>query len=382
MQFTARPFEPEDRDGFNRVRSRVYRTGELIPASENLIGEDATATVVEHDGVIVGAASALDFRCTLFDAELRAAAVAAVGVVPEFRRSGAGSALMEFSNRHLREAGYEAAVLYPFRGGYYRRFGYEYCGIKQKISVRPGTLKGIRADLAIRECSPEELGAFEPVYTAFARKFNGMNLRNGPQWQRALGMERPFTVYVAGHPAEAYAFVRLDGTFWVPQGIREFAWTSRRGYLSMLSFFQGFLMNKTEVSWWEPLNGPFLEEFYEQNLDCKTDGATMFRILDVEGCLRKLSPAGSGSISLKVIDPGIPENEGPWRVEFKDGDVSVERTDDAATVLTVGELAQLVFGWPGIDRMLSCGRIVLDPSSESDFKRFFQSRDVYCIDWF
>lgn len=382
MQFLARPYAPDDREAFNRVRSRVYRTGETISQDENLLGEDATATVVELNGEIVGSATALDFRCSLLDRELRTAAVAAVGVVPEHRRSGAGATLMSFSNRYYRDLGFEAAVLYPFRGSWYRRFGYEYCGIKHRITVRPGVLPAMPCDLAIREVSQDVVRALEPVYERFARRFNGMNLRNSAQWSRALGMDKPFTVYVAGDPIEAYALVRLDGTFWIPQSIREFVWVTRRGYLSMLGFFQGFLMNKSEVDWWEPFNGPFLSEFYEQSLSCKTDGATMFRLLDVPACLRKISPTGSGSFSVYVIDDEIPENEGPWKVEFMNGQVNVEPAGEADITCTVGEMSQLVLGWPGASHLIAQGRVIADESTKMAIEAAFRNRDVYCIDWF
>lgn len=382
MQFRARPFQTEDREGFNRVRSRVYRTGEAISPDENLIGEDATATVVELNGEIVGSATALDFNCTFFDSELRTAAVAAVGVVPEHRRSGAGGELMAYSHRHYRDLGFHAAVLYPFRGSYYRRFGYEYCGIKNKVTVRPGILPQLQGGLPIRELSQHDIGLLKPVYERFARSYNGMNLRNSAQWSRALGMDKPSTVYAAGDPIEAYAFVRLDGTFWIPQNIREFVWATRNGYLTMLSFFHSFLMNKSEVDWWEPLNSPLLGEFFDQSISCKAEGATMFRLLDVQESLSRCRPAGSGRFSLRVIDDHIPENEGPWRVEYSDGNVSVQPSNEADLTCSIGELTQLLLGWPGAAVMTAQGRLCVDSAGLADLQKFFRARDVYCLDWF
>src|SRR6476619_1643826 len=123
-QITVRPFQEEDREAFFHVRSMTYNDGKPIPP-EDQVFKTTRGYVGAVDGRIAGVFSVLDFTCTRGTTVVRDAAVAGVAVLPEYRMTGIGSAMMSESLKLFRSEGIPMASLYAFRESYYRRFGYE-----------------------------------------------------------------------------------------------------------------------------------------------------------------------------------------------------------------------------------------------------------------
>lgn len=280
--FQVRPYEPKDREGFGHVRSRVYRGGDPVRAEETILRDDSTGYVVEAHGQIVGAATVLDMTCSRNGTMHRCAGVAAVAVLPEWRGSGAGSALMRGLIPLMREAGFEVSTLHPFRDTWYRRYGYVGVGMRLDIRCSSDRLPSLPPDLPVREIAVSELDRLAPVCLAFSQQYNGYNLRTADQWWRTVGGDTPMAIYVCGDPVEAYAVVRLKGDFWVDQEIREFQWSTDRGYRSMLAFFKTLAMNKSAVKWMEPGDSPYFAHYYDRGASVELLGPVMFRLLDAD----------------------------------------------------------------------------------------------------
>ena len=280
--FQVRAYEPKDREGFGHVRSRVYRGGDPVRPDESILRDDSTGYVVEVDGQIVGAATVLEMTCSRMGELHRCAGVAAVAVLPEWRGSGAGSALMRGLIPLMREAGFLVSSLHPFRDTWYRRFGYVGVGMRLDIRCPADRLPNLAVELPIREIEAERYELLEPVCQAFAQHYNGYNIRTSDQWWRTLGGDSPMAVYLCGDPVEAYAIIRLKGDFWVDQEIREFQWSTERGYRSMLAFFKTLAMNKSAVKWMEPGDSPYFAEFFDRGASVELLGPVMFRLLDAD----------------------------------------------------------------------------------------------------
>ncbi len=361
----------------------TYRGGEPILPDEKLLREDNLASVVEQDGRIVGACTVLDMSSTRGGATLRTAGVAGVGVVPEARASGVGGALMTEVLRHYRDAGFVLASLYPFRASYYRKFGYAYVGKRIRVTCPEYRFPRIDAPLPISMIAPEEHKKVRECYGAFARRYAGMNLRSEAMWWRQLGGDTPFAVYGAGDPIEGYVAIRLAWDFWEPQEVREVAWSTPGGYLSALSLIGSIGINKTEVAWFEPGDGPFLTEYYDYPGKASIDRPIMFRVLDVPGALSELRPEGSGEFTIAVHDDQVPENFGPWRVRFSDGSVEVAPAAAADIDLDIRPFSQAVLGEPSFSDVLERGHIRSGSASGLEAAALLlPARSAYCMDFF
>src|SRR5436309_7767449 len=126
----VRAYEPRDDEAFRHVRAMTFRGGEGVKPDEKLLRSDCLAYVAELNGETVAATTVIDMTATLGEHALRCAGLAAVGVLPEHRRGGIGTALMNIVLPLLRAEGFAIASLYPFSAAYYRKFDYAYCGTR------------------------------------------------------------------------------------------------------------------------------------------------------------------------------------------------------------------------------------------------------------
>lgn len=345
-EIVVRPYEPRDQEQTFHVRAMTYNSGQPIPL-EQQVYKTSTPFVGEVDGQIVGTFVILDLNCTRGPGVAwKTGGIAGVAVLPEARQSGVGSAMMRWGLRHMRENGYVLAALYAFRESYYRRFGYEVCGMRYRITCPNARLPRHKSELPIRRLSVDQLGEIKPCHDAFCRARSGMNLRNEMHWGRVVNDNR--TIYAAGDPVEAYAIVDHDWTFWVDQPVAEFGWSTRKGYDSMVSFFGSLGINKTSVSWNEPSDSPFLARYMDKGIEVVSEKPIMFRLLDVPTALGSLTCDVSCDFSIGIHDQDLPENSGPWRVESREGKILVTPADRADFDLDIRYAVQAVLGEPSL----------------------------------
>jgi predicted acetyltransferase len=346
------------------VRSLTYRGGEPVGSDEKLIRSDCFAHVAELDGRIVGSSIEIDMRVTRFEDALRCAGVASVGVLPEFRRAGIGGQMMREVLLQCRAQGFALAQLYAFRSGYYRRFGYEHAGTCFEITCPTHRLPRIRSDLHVYQLERERHSQIRGCYESFARRHNGMNLRGDEQWRQQLGGETPFTVYAAGDPVQAYVAVRLNPDFWERQVVREFVWSTPEGYRAGLELLASLGLNKTELQWDEPSDGPFRSLHMEQGVTARAWRPAMFRVLDVPRALSSLRSPKPARFTLEVEDEAVPANRGPWLVETRREGAEVSRCDSATLRMDICALTQAFLGDPSLADLIEQGRVACASDSE------------------
>lgn len=378
----VRPYEDRDERGFHTVLGLTYRNGDTsVPENRS---NDFLPYVAELDGQIVGAFVSLPMTVSRRAASLKCGGVAAVGVAPDCRRGGVGSAMMSWYVQHARQTGTPLAALYAFRETYYRRFGYEVVGKRTRIVVPSDRLPKVAADLPIRRLGWEDWEQLAPCYHAFARERSGLNLRLVPeQWKRILAENKALTIYAFGDPIEAYIAVSHNVAFWVEQGLSEFVWSTPRGYANGLAFLRQLGINKTHVAWFEPSDSPFYAQYLDQGVEAKIERAVMFRVNDVPGALAQLLPEGSGEFSFAIDDPVVPENAGVWRVQWSEGSVRVQPGTHAGFRLSIQAFTQAFMGEPSLADLVRFGVVeVTDPSAVSEANRLLSPTPTVCMDFF
>jgi len=381
---TVRAFEPRDDEAFRHVRAMTFRGGEGVKPEEKLLRSDCLAYVGELDGEIVAATTVIDMTATLGQHALRCAGLAAVAVLPEHRRSGIGTKLMNDVLPLLRAEGFALASLYPYRGSYYRKFGYEYCGTRYQITCPVNRLPKIKSEpLPVRQLDADDRSQIYSCYETFARRYSGMNLRKSEdQWWRVLGGDTPLQVYAVGNPVEGYIVLRLNSDFWETQPVKEFAWNTRRAYDSLLTFFHSLAINKDNIEWREPGDSPFLTESHDPRVKVQVDRQIMYRIVDLPSVLKSVPTVSEGEFSVAAQDNAIPENNGAWHVCFQPEAVHVEKTSNAKMALSIGQLTQAALGEPSLAELAS-NNVPCGPQEDIEqATRFFGSRRTYCTDFF
>ncbi len=348
MALIVRPYEDRDSDGFYHVRDLTYNNGQITPPENR--GKRITADfVAEEDGQIMGAFSVLDLTCTREDrATLKCAGIAGVAVAPAHRHLGVGSAMMAWAVPFLRNQGYQIASLYGFRESFYRKFGYEVCGKRLEMEVPSYRLPRIKPELPVRLLDWQDHREIQACHEAFARRYTAMNVRTDMHWGRVLDDKK--AIYAVGDPVEAYAILEHKIDFWVPQWVNEIAWSSIRGYRSLIAVLSQICINKTALQWYDPADSPYLQMFADQGVEAKDVRRVMYRILDVPGAMSALASREPGAFSMEVKDDLIPENAGCWRVEDNGAQVTCERVDSADLYGDIQAWTVAYLGDPGIQR--------------------------------
>jgi predicted acetyltransferase len=275
------------------------------------------------------------------------------------------------------------ASLYAFREPFYRRFGYEVCGKRLKITCPAARLPKIASQLPIRRLRPEDWRELDGCYSRYAHARSGLSLRTEKLWTRVLAENRPLTIYAAGDPVEAYAVVSHNWAFWSTDHVSDVAWCTRSGYEALFEIFGGLAINKMALSWFEPSDSPFYASYLDQGVEVAVDRPVMYRVCDVPGALRSLRPQGRGEFTLRVRDEVVPETAGPWRVRFSPGTVEVEPCGDAEIDMDIRPFAQAFLGEPGLADLRRAG--VVECTSEAAWvaaSELLPASPVICADFF
>jgi predicted acetyltransferase len=390
MPITIRQYQDADRDAAWDAIVHIY--GDGLPAAPERELPKGRVHVVAMDGSrCVGIYAMLEFDSICRGEKLATGGIAMVGVVPDQRHTGLGKQLMRFSLKDMRERGKKLASLYGFAETYYRQFGYETCGVKLKIECPIRLMPKFESNLPIRRLEASEFHQIEPCYGAFAAARSGMVVRDVVLWDRLFGRSARAsappaekTVYAAGNPVEAYVVVKHAVDFHVPQEIAEVAWSSQAGYEAALTLMRSLGINKSGVTWLEPPDSPFVYRYMASTAQTPVTFTkpTMFRIVDVPGTLQALTGSASCKFTLRVIDPDLPENEGPWLVTAGPNGVAVEPTTSADVEMDIRAFTQACLGDPSFESLLANGQVKSTDHAAREVMKLLPPKSVYCLDFF
>lgn len=349
--------EAEQSD-FTWAYSTVYRQGQVPEAPEDQVPfhDGHHRFIARVDGKVAACYRVWPFRVSRGQAALTQGGIAAVGVMPEYRRLGIGTRMMDWSLGQMRQDGFLTASLYAFRESFYRRSGYELTGRRWNLKCPSGRLPNTPAELEARRIMPEEAAAvLGPCLERFAKQRSGVNYRTPAQWVNRLGRTKPM-IYAVGDPVEAYCWVTTNG-FWETVNASEVTWSTRRGYLSLMAFLRSLCINQSDLVWDEPSDGLFLQEFSDEGLEVKLYRPMMARVLDVPAALTRLKPQESGEFRLSITDRQMPDNNGPWHVRFGPEGVDVSSCDEVDLSMPIEVFSPAFFGEPSLEQLTGNGRV-------------------------
>jgi predicted acetyltransferase len=289
--------------------------------------------------------------------------------------------MMAQSLKLFHQEGIPIASLYAFRESYYRKFGYEVCGSRVKISVPNNRYPKIQPILPIRRLTLSEVGLLQPCYSSFCHQRSGMNLRTEAHWNRVVGKDT--SIYAAGDPIEAYLIVNHQWQFWEGQTISELIWTTERGYDAILSMAASIGINKNSIDWYEPSDGPYISRYFDQGVKANVERLVMYRVIDVPESLRAMRNKHKGEFTLAIDDSILQENSGPWHVSFSADGTRVERTKSAQIRMTIGRFTQALLGEPSLNDMIRNGTVCCENREAlHSMELLLPPSPTYCTDFF
>lgn len=311
------------------------------------------------NGVPAFAAIVCDYPTFWMGEVVRGAGVAAVATLPEFRGGGIGQQMMDRLVELMGEASYELASLYGFRESFYRKSGFEGCGWRWKITCPAHQLPNVGGDLEPREIEVANLDEIFGCYRQFAARFNGSCDRTAEHWKRRLGKKAP-QIYAVGEPVEGYLWANPFG-FWNDLEIGEIAWTTDRGYRSLLNLMRTMAINKSSVIWNEPPESAFGRRFVDGAVEMVKHRPTMFAVIDPESLLTRLG-VEFDQFSFEFMGRTI--GSGPR--------VDINRL----------QLAQVLMGSPNLDEMVEWGEVTGNAGAMEYLRKYLKPKPVCCMEFF
>ena len=328
---------------------------------------------------LVGGGAAYSFQMTVpGGAQVAAAGVTMVGVMPTHRRQGVLRALMARQLADVRANGEALAALWASEGSIYQRFGYGLGTLNGAIDLerdraafrRPaggaGSVQLLDADTA--------RPALERIYDAVRSQTPGFYERSSAWWDVLLadpeyrrgGASRRYNAVLSrsGEPV-GYVLYRIKSD-WIETGpantlfVVELMGVDADAVEGVWRYAFGVdLMSRIRARR-GPADHPLLLLLAEpRRLQLRVTDGMWIRIVDVPAALAARGYAADGSIVLEVIDEFMPECGGRWRLTVTDRRGHAEATADAADLqMDVHDLGAVYMGGFSFASLGRAGRTV------------------------
>jgi predicted acetyltransferase len=162
---------------------------------------------VAHEGdAIVGHAFLFPLEAWFGGVRVRVAGIASIGVAPEARGRGVGSAMLEHLCRTAAARGDAVAVLYAFRQGFYARAGFAAASSYRRLRMHPASIPWrAQPELRVRAPVGADRPSIEACWEHVAKRRTGSLVRGERAWEHRVADERRVWLVVEGaHGVEGY----------------------------------------------------------------------------------------------------------------------------------------------------------------------------------
>jgi predicted acetyltransferase len=181
---------------FPDLRSREVR---LRNFTQNPLGDrsDLWVAVTVAPEVVVAHAFLFRLKAWFGGVLVPMGGIASVGVAPEARRRGVGSALIGHLHAVSFERGDVLTVLYPFRQSFYARMGYVTTSNYRRLRVSPASIPW-SAERSARAAVGADRPALQACWNAAGARRSGTLARGERLWEARLADERRMFFVVEG----------------------------------------------------------------------------------------------------------------------------------------------------------------------------------------
>lgn len=360
----ARAF-PGERSAEQRVRH--LETGGVFGGIES-------TWIAERGDRIAGAFRAYALTQHMHGAAYRMMGLASVAVDESARRRGIGRDLCEHAIRIARERGDVLSVLYPFRPAFYHSLGWGMTGELHAYRFRPEALGEVGRGSVVVRAAPDDAAAIAACYDRVAPELNGMIARTPRIWRSHLEGDSTHAYITGNGSVRGYMIVRF-GRSSAPEDrplyVREIVaadheareallgWISAQRDTWRLIQYEATPDERFAHRLAEPRTPGFHPARYLWAPVARIIRGPMLRVLDTRAALEKRvrwGPAAPLSFGLHLLDELVPENEGPFAVDYDGSRATVKRGTARPTLrMPMTAFAQVFAGELRVREALNLG---------------------------
>jgi predicted acetyltransferase len=374
MALTFRTAREADLDRVLEVHTSAFpdprgREARVRNFTRNPLGrfEDLWVACEGDAGAIVGHAFLFPLEAWFGGVRVRVAGIASIGVAPEGRGRGVGSAVLEHLCRTAAARGDAVAVLYAFRQGYYARAGFATASSYRRLRLHPGSLpRRAPADLPARAAAGEDRPAIEACWESAARRRTGSLVRGERAWDHRLADERRVWLVVEGTQGVegyvAWSLVQSEPHAQTVLVVDEMAARSAAAERSLWSLVGAQRDQVSEVrvdvAGDDPIDRALVDGDEGRFGDAQVEhvlgevaAGPMVKVLGVEAGLSARGWAAEGSLVLEV-------DGARYRLSVKDGRAAVEASrEEPLLVLDGRALSAIAYGALGVGDAARLGMV-------------------------
>ena len=274
--------------------------------------------------------------------------IAAVGIAPEYRGSGAAIALIEKTLQELYHQEVPISVLYPATQRLYRKAGYEQGGSYCTWKISTDNIQVKELSLLLQSVDPQNYLIFQDLYQQQAKFTHGYLNRHPAIWQGLTQPDARETVYgyLMGDKDQPQGYIIFtqertqNGTI---LKVRDWTMLTKAAIQTFWSFIANHRSQIDQVQWKSSLVDSLTLLLPEQTAKITQNQRWMLRIIDVVKALemRGYPPGISTELHLAVKDDLLPANDGKFILSVADGRGEVTKGGKGELQLDIKGLAPL-----------------------------------------
>jgi len=361
--------------------------------------------VGELDGALVASLVLYPFHAYVRGERLALTGIGSVAVSPEHRRRGIADALLRSTLGEMRARGDAWSMLYPFRGEFYRRFGWGLVETPTLLSLPPALLPASNEAHHVRRMRTADRPLIQALYEKVVQQRGHWALARRPAWweRRLWGYEGEWLVHERA-PGDVDGYVQLqvdssDGPWKLVITVNELVAATPEAHRGLVGYLSTQRDQAVEVVMATAADAAWATELAdaanlrgEMKLGVLRSAGhagygAMLRVLDVKAALETLpvDPDARGDVVLEVRDATLPANAGPWRVTAREGGLEVRAEGDANATKTprlacsADVLASLVAGSLSPVRAVETGLLESTHGAAERVEPWFRARAVFLM---
>jgi len=304
--------------------------------------------------------------------------ISCVVTAPPFRNRNKIGQLLSYVINFDYKKGRLFSALYPFRFGFYQKFGYGSIGAAMSSIFKPQEIRFAKipsGKFILFDGNQKQLDDLIHVYNEWVLTYNfGIKIEK-PSLEKFIDQRQFDNDYIhlyynAKGVCEGFLRYHLKTLkpFVVRMEIKKFAWINPVAFATLLYFIWTHRDQCFDVQWITPLNIPINFLTFEPRIDQRTAFAWMARPLNIKRLLELKAAQISldNQIVFSVEDEIIAENTGTYSIQ---GKAVTKETFRNENFVPLDLFSSLLFGGLSLSDAVSCG--ILNINCGTELEKFF-----------
>lgn len=318
-----------------------------IEAYINRIGSE-NFRIIYRDEQVVGGLAIISMGQWWRGEPVPMTGIAAVGIAPEYRKSGAAIALMQHTLEELYTQGVPTSALYPATQRLYRKAGYEQAGSFCIWEIKSQSIQVQDQPLPLQSVVASNHEIFYDLYQKQAKATHGYLDRNQVIWQGLIEPNNKENVYgyLIGDKDQPQGYIifsqhsEQDST---TLRVRDWVILTPAAAQTFWSFVANHRTQIKQVVWKSSIIDTLSLLLPEQTAKIKHHDRWMLRVIDVVKALemRGYPPGVEAELHLEVKDDLLAANNGKFILSVANGKGEVKKGGKGELQIDIRGLAPL-----------------------------------------